>query len=207
MPGAGKTIITSIVVKHLWTRFQSSATVGIAYVYCDFRRQNEQKPVDLLSSLLKQLVQEQPSIPKSLKSLYKGHKKKRTRPLFEEISTELLSVVANYPKVFIIIDALDEYHNSDGGRRRFLSEIFKLQAKTKLNLFATSRFNPEIERDFKDAILVEIRASDEDMRRYLEGKMIQLLPQFVLESPDLREEIKTAIIKAVDGMYVSCYDI
>lgn len=44
--GAGKTIITSIVVEHLWKGFQA-ADVGIAYVYCNFRRQREQKPEDL----------------------------------------------------------------------------------------------------------------------------------------------------------------
>jgi hypothetical protein len=45
-PGAGKTIITSIVVEHLRKEFQA-ADVGIAYVYCNFRRQREQKPEDL----------------------------------------------------------------------------------------------------------------------------------------------------------------
>src|SRR2546423_12797298 len=59
IPGAGKTIITSIVVHHLHTKFRRAPTVAIASLYCDFRRQHEQKPTDLLLSLLKQLVQEQ----------------------------------------------------------------------------------------------------------------------------------------------------
>jgi hypothetical protein len=33
------------------------------------------------------------------------------------------------------------------------------------------------------------------------------LPSFVLRSPDLQEEIKTEIMKAVDGMYVSSHAI
>jgi hypothetical protein len=69
IPGAGKTIITSIVVDDLCTRFRNDANIGIAYLYCSFRQQQEQKPNDLLLSILKQLVQEQPFTPESLKSL------------------------------------------------------------------------------------------------------------------------------------------
>src|SRR6266536_6378666 len=57
MPGAGKTIIASIVVDHVCTRFQKDPSIGIAYIYCNFRQQHDQKPEDILASLLKQLVQ------------------------------------------------------------------------------------------------------------------------------------------------------
>ncbi|KAF2178918.1 hypothetical protein K469DRAFT_695065 [Zopfia rhizophila CBS 207.26] len=48
IPGAGKTMITSIVVEHLWAEFQNDATVAIAYLYCNFRRQQEQNVTNLL---------------------------------------------------------------------------------------------------------------------------------------------------------------
>src|SRR5271170_1914985 len=147
MPGAGKTVITSIVVDHLYNKFRNDPAVGIAYLYCNFRQQHEQKPTDLLLSLLKQLVQEQPFIPENVQSLYKHHKAKRTRPLLDEISKSLQSVVANYSRVFIIVDALDEC--SDGDRRRFLSEIFNIQDKIGVSLFATSRFILDIRQEFE----------------------------------------------------------
>jgi hypothetical protein len=53
MPEAGKTMITSIVVDYLSTEFQNDASVGVTYLYCNFRRQDEQTPSELLSSLLK----------------------------------------------------------------------------------------------------------------------------------------------------------
>jgi len=148
MPGAGKTMIASIVVDYLCIRFQNDASTGIAYLYCNFRRQQEQKPTDLLWSLLKQLVQDRPSVPGTVKSLYERHKDKRTRPSFDETSKVLHSVVTDYSRVFIIVDALDEYQVSDGGRRRLLSEIFSLQAKTGASFFATSRFIPGITNMF-----------------------------------------------------------
>ena len=64
IPGAGKTILTSIVINDLVTRFQNGLTIGIAYIYCNFRRKDDQKAEDLLASLLKQLLaQERPSLP------------------------------------------------------------------------------------------------------------------------------------------------
>lgn len=49
---------------------------------------------------------------------------------------------------------------------------------------------------------MEIRANDEDVQKYLDGH-ISRLPSCVLRNPALQEKIKTEIIKAVDGMYVS----
>jgi hypothetical protein len=103
--------------------------------------------------------------------------------------------------VFIVIDALDECKSVDGCRTRFLSDIFSLQVKQGINLFATSRFIPEIAEKFEKSSSIEVRASAEDMQKYLDGQMI-LLPKFVVNSPPLQEEIKTKIIKAADGMYV-----
>jgi hypothetical protein len=206
IPGAGKTIITSIVVEYLWAEFQNDANIGIAYVYCNYRQKQEQRPVDILESLLKQLVQAQPSMPESVKSLYKRHKDKRTRPSLDEITNVLYSVVANYSRVFIVIDALDECQASNGSRRRLLSEIFGLQDKTGTNLFATSRFLPEIMKEFERSMTLEIRATDNDVLRYLDGHMSQL-PSYISRSYALQEEIKTTIVKAVDGMCVPLYAI
>jgi Cdc6-like AAA superfamily ATPase len=201
IPGAGKTIITSIIVDYLNTKFENDTGVGIAFLYCNFRRHQEQKHSDLLMSPVKQLAQGRPSVPGNVKSLYEHHKDKRTRPSFDEISKILHSIVANYSRAFIIIDALDECQVSDGGRKKFLSEIFYIQAKTGANLFATSRFIPDIMKEFEGFVSLEIRASNEDVRRYLDGHMSQL-PSFVVRSHDLQDEIKTEIVKAVDGMYV-----
>ena len=199
IPGAGKTMVTSIVVDYLCKTFGNDGSIGIAYLYCNFRQQRDQKPVDLLTNLLGQLVQGQPSVPKDIKSLYERHKVKRTRPSLDEISEVLQSIMANYSRTFIAIDALDECGTSDGGWWKFLSEISKLQAKTGTCLFATSRFIPEITAEFKGRPSLEIRANAGDVRKYLDGHISQLRP-FVSRRSDLQEEIKTEIVKAVDGM-------
>ena len=200
IPGAGKTILTSIVVDDLFARFQNDTSVGIAYIYCNFRRQDDQKLDNLLLSLLKQLVQKQSSLPDSVKVLYDRHKNKQTRPSPDEISIALQSIAAIYSRAFIIIDALDECQATDGCRTKFLEEIFNLQAKTRANLFATSRINDGIAKLFDREVSLKIRATNEDVEIYLNGQMRFLQPDIL--DDDIRDMIRTEIIKAVDGMYV-----
>jgi hypothetical protein len=191
------------VIEELITRFHDDSSIGVAYVYCSFQHQDEQKIDGLLASLLKQLAECLPSLPSNVKDLYNRHKTKRTRPSLEEISGTLQSVAAKYSRLIILVDALDECQASNGYRQRFLSEIFNLQNKVGANIFATSRFIPETEITEKSSgsTSLEIRASKEDIQRYLRGHMLQL-PAFIRRSPDLQDEIIIGIVNAADGMYV-----
>lgn len=68
IPGAGKTMMSSIVIGHLETEFKSQANIGIAYLYCSYRQQHQQKTEDLLLSLLQQLAQQQSFIPADVRN-------------------------------------------------------------------------------------------------------------------------------------------
>jgi hypothetical protein len=190
------------VVNYLWTEFQNDANIGIAYLYCNYRQQQQQQPEDLLSNLLKQLAQEQLSVPADIKNLYKNHRTKRTRPSFDEIVKVLHSIIRLYSKVFIIIDALDECHVSNKECNRLLSEVFSLQAQAQVNLFATSRFVPEITSQFEGCMSKEIRANDDDVLRYVNERIPQLLRSRISKYPDLHGAIRREVVKAADGMYV-----
>lgn len=195
-----------MVVDELCKRFENDGSVGIAYLYCNYRRQHEQSVEDLFASLLKQLTQEQPSIPSDVKTLYDRHKDKRTRPSLDEILVTLQTMATEYSRVFIIADALDECQISNGCRQRFLSGLFNLQAKCGANLFATSRPISSIVKEFEGGSKLEIRASEEDVRKYLDGQMFRL-PGFVFRSLELQQEIKTNIANAADGMYVFVFRV
>jgi len=201
IPGAGKTMLTAITIDDLITRFQRDPDIAVAYIYCNFRRRDEQKADDLLASLLKQLIQMRSALPEGVKALYDRHSDQRTRPSLDEISGTLQSVSAMYSRVFIVIDALDECQTSNNCRARLLTELLKVQTWSTANIFLTSRSIPEIAEIFERRISLEIRASEEDVRRYLDGHMSRL-PGFVRRSPELQENIKTGIIQSVQGMCV-----
>ncbi|KAL7948570.1 hypothetical protein V8C42DRAFT_254682 [Trichoderma barbatum] len=200
IPGAGKTIMTSIIVNTLYARFKSDATIGIAHLYCNFQLKLEQKAEDLLASLLRQLAEGRPSLPDSVKSLYDSHKNNQVRPSLDEILKVLQSVATMYSRIFIIVDALDECEASGGIRTKFIKNIFTLQAACGANIFATSRFIPEITREFNGSMALEIRAKRADILEYLKGHMWRL-PSFIRSNPELQDRIIAVISDDADGMF------
>ncbi|KAK4078540.1 uncharacterized protein Triagg1_2871 [Trichoderma aggressivum f. europaeum] len=198
IPGAGKTIITAIVINHLLANFHNDPHVGVAYIYCNFRQQDEQTAEKLLTNLLKQLAQAQSSLPEMVKDLYDKHEKRRTRPSLDEITATLHSMTAAYSRTFIVIDALDECQ--DLSRLRLLDEIFNLQAKTGANIFATSRINDTIRRRFDGSATVEISADESDVVAYLDGQMT--LRRSDIINDDIQDKIRTGVLKAAGGMFL-----
>ncbi|KAH7159361.1 nucleoside phosphorylase domain-containing protein, partial [Fusarium sp. MPI-SDFR-AT-0072] len=201
IPGAGKTILSSIVINDLHKEFSDNPNIGIGYIYCNFRQEQEQKIDDMLASLLKQLSRGWHCLPESVNSFYGKHKKNATRPLVEEVSATLQSVVELYAKVFIIVDALDECQTLDDCRGKLLSEIFKLQSRFTVNICATSRPISDITNVFDQALCLVIHATKDDVALYLE-KHMGTLRLVVKTNPRLQEQIKTEISDAVDGMFL-----
>ncbi|KAF7116945.1 hypothetical protein CNMCM5793_005575 [Aspergillus hiratsukae] len=126
---AGKTILASVVVDELEARFGNDRDVGIAYIFCSFEHRDDQiqNPASLLASLLRQLAQSLVAMPDSIVGLYDKHRIKGTRPSFDETSKALRLVVESLPRVFVVIDALDEC--SRFAILQILDELFDLQIR------------------------------------------------------------------------------
>lgn len=199
IPGAGKTILTSIVIEYLQHRYRDNDRVVIAYIYFNHKTSAGLNAVDLLANLLKQFVRILPSLPQHLESLYNAHIKHGTRPSIQEYASALLVTATLQERVFVVIDALDEYQGANGSRESLLSEIFALQKQTQTNFLATSRYNPDISELFHDSTQREIRASDQDVNDYINAHMAEL-PRCVRGDLKLQRNVKMTIVEAVDGM-------
>ncbi len=195
IPGAGKTILSATVIDHLHAQFHGNCDVGIAYLYCNFRRSSTQKAEALVRNLLKQLVLTRPSLPGIVKAISAD----RGRSELDTLLAALKSVVSGYFKVYVVVDALDECSPDESCRENFLAQLFDLQYTAGVNLFATSRPIPDIVDKFRGFVSLEILARGEDVGLYLQGHMGELMP-FVAGRKDLREKIVTSISNAVDGM-------
>jgi hypothetical protein len=116
-----------------------------------------------------------------------------------EIANVLRSVIPLDSRSFILIDALDECQNHDYCRDTLLSEIFSLQAKTRLNIFATSR-PQEVEAKFSGSIIRPIIAHGSDVGAYLDNKILLWEKSHKGNLDNIRNDIKRKIIRAADGM-------
>ena len=191
-------MLAAIVIDHLCSTIRS-VDVGIVHIYCNYKMQLEQTTVNLVASLLKQLVQQHGLISDDLKSLYCRHIKDETRPTLDEVFEMLQSEMNRYRQIFVVVDALDECSIENRVRQELLSKLYELQTSHNVNLMMTSRHLPDIMQEFQNSLQLEIRANEEDVRRYLDGQMFRLA-SCVRRNDNLQEAIKDSIVKAVDGM-------
>ncbi|KAI0569585.1 ankyrin repeat domain-containing protein [Pyrenophora tritici-repentis] len=200
IPGAGKTMVAAIAIDHLLKSVQSSSH-GVAYVYCNYKAREEQDTSRMLAAILKQLVQARLSLVDLVERLHKQHADRGTRPSPDEIFSALRDVLAHYSTVYIVVDALDEFLDSDGTRRQFLAKLRDLQAGRDVRLMATSRFIPEIVDWFNEGLKLDVQASKEDVKRFVAGQICRL-PKCIQRDPALQEVVQEKIVEAVDGMFL-----
>ncbi|KAI9854922.1 MAG: hypothetical protein M1824_006491 [Vezdaea acicularis] len=202
-PGAGKTVIASVVIDHVQRAFKDDNAV-ILWIYCNYKQKSEQTITNLLGSLLKQVVLQRPNISDHVRGLHDKHSKLNTRPAPEEIVQVLGAELACYSQTFIVVDALDECSEESKTRSNLLGNLRSLSGN--VSLLVTSRNLPtsETECDFDRKNRVEIRASDEDVRCYVEARISSepRLLRHVKVEPTLRNLITETIVNNVEGMFL-----
>jgi hypothetical protein len=199
IPGAGKTVMASIVVDHIQALRQKNPAIGIAYFYFSYDSTSEQTSGAVTGCLIRQLLELMPDIPAELQILSESHEKHKTRPSLKDLHISLKTAIRMYSKVFIVLDALDEYHAGDSARSYcFLDELLKLQKLARFKIFATTRINSEIISQFEPCLRSEIRAHREDIRTYIHTRMTEL--RKIKNQPDLQSKVHETILRSTDGM-------
>lgn len=200
IPGAGKTMISAVAIDHLHRTIHNNR-IGVAYVFCNYKMQPDQNTTSLLSAILKQLVQLQPSAAEAANALYKTHDSKGTKATVDEITGALKTTLKSFSTTFIVVDALDECSDERGTPLQLLAELRDLQIEGDLRLMATSRFIPDIVEEFKSTSRLEVRANPEDVAKFVKGQ-IPRLPRCIRCDRELQGQVEEKIVKAVDGMLV-----
>jgi Cdc6-like AAA superfamily ATPase len=196
--GSGKTILTSAVVDHLQSQFQKDLNIGIAFVYCSNRRQQEHTAKDLLASLLQQLCQRIPSLPEAVKALVHQYSdSNKDQPSVEEVCRMLESVIPLYHRVFIMVDGLDECPATDQCRDDLVLQLLNLNAHCGISIFVTSKPVLEGIERFSRAMFRGVDATLEDVEEYLDYHLRSLI--FFQRNLELHAEVKKAILAVFDG--------
>ncbi|KAJ7162914.1 ankyrin repeat-containing domain protein [Mycena filopes] len=202
MPGAGKTVLASVIIDHLHTLFPGE-NAGIAYIYCNHKETQEQTAVNLVGSLWRQLSMRR-AIPEDVRHCYDLFQKQQDTPTVDDVFGFLQSVVSTYPRVIIVVDAIDECTDdpSSDTRSIFLAKLRALSPT--INLLLTARSHVAVEKGFTNAKCMEVRANEEDLRRYIESQIqsSERLKKHVVAKPALREQIEQTIIGHSDGMFL-----
>jgi nucleoside phosphorylase len=199
IPGAGKTILTSIVINDLTERFRDTTKTSIAYIYCRFKRSDMQQVSRLLASLLKQFCYYLPSVPDIVRELFETHFKKQTRPQLSQTREILEKVACSFSRSFIVVDGLDEWSEQENDQWDLTDELLRLHERTGIDLFATSRCIPHILDKFSRYPSLHISCHEDDVRLYVEQNLWRISKHLdICES--LEDQIKAGICKTCHGM-------
>lgn len=195
------TSYSSIVVEYLRrerAQKQPSENIGIAVLYLRYN-DPEQTLENLLTSLLKQLAQEQDTIPSLLQELLEQHRDHSMAPSLEDITNGLTSSIETYAEVFFIVDALDEC--ADEVRWELLENLRLCQSK--VHLLITSRLLDSIGQELEDFERLEIKANKADLELFIDHRIQKNknLRRVVEKSPRMRTDTKDAVVKTSEDMY------
>jgi hypothetical protein len=191
-PGAGKTVLASLVIDYLLDHhILKDRHVGVAWFYCDYTDDNSMTTVgQTLSCLLRQLLNWHEQLPDSIMELYNRHKQSKfslPTPPFDDL---LVATIRSFSKVFIVVDALDEYPSSI--RAQFLGALNDLKPS---HLLITSREHIRIEQVIPSHRMIPILAHEQDINSYVDSRLETFrLASRIRANPDLRKEIITTVV-------------
>ncbi|KAJ7453091.1 hypothetical protein FB451DRAFT_1185350 [Mycena latifolia] len=189
----------------LWARGMptlESRSIGVAVIYLSHQEIEAQSLSILLAGLWRQLVVQKPISP-VVRALYDKHRQKRTRPSLEEVDSLLCLAISELSKVFIVVDAIDEYPEQQ--RHILLRHLSSLTAGSAVNLMLTSRPHllnlTHVVNNFQT---LEVRATENDVRRHVDAEILKSsrLSRHIENCPNLRKEIEEIIVRRSDGMFL-----
>jgi hypothetical protein len=125
------------------------------------------------------------------------------------------SVLRQFKKSYILVDALDEHLNDDEKRPtfqiEFLRRIQEIQKRVNIStccrLFLTSRENPLIEEQLEACTRVEVRATDRDIKQFLKARIYDSSAFYLADKLQtdkrLATQIMNAVVEKAHGMLVT----
>ncbi|GLA93226.1 hypothetical protein AtubIFM61612_010418 [Aspergillus tubingensis] len=200
-PGAGKTVLSSIAVDHLQRESSLNSSVAVAYHYFHYQERIEYS--ELLSSLLRQLLQGNQSLYESITKRRYLLPPRSTRLAKEDIEKIFSVAVSECSGVLLVVDALDEC-NDVYVRRQFLAwarKLFDVGGRTKVKLLATARPGDYFGQMLSRGDTLEIQASEGDMESFLDGNL-DYLPRFLRRKPELWAYVRKQILESADGIFL-----
>ena len=147
---------------------------AVACFYFDFASRNEQSPVNMLGSLLRQLVSGQKEIPEAVAQDFRKEKMSiGGRGLQVTGVLKMFQAITATRRIFICVDALDECVPEH--RMIVLESLGQmLQGSPNIRLFITGRphVRGEVERELGGAAtFVSVQATEDGVVRFLREKL------------------------------------
>ncbi|MCJ1460634.1 hypothetical protein MMC28_011016, partial [Mycoblastus sanguinarius] len=199
VPGAGKTILSSIVIEYIIKLHVSGVLCDYAYFYFDFQDSKKQKTTFLLRSVLVQLAFRDRRTLEYIRELYNEHGQGKQEPSESSLTSTLLLSLQSSSRIYLVLDALDECTEKQG----VLSIISKVHKKcSNVNILITSRIEHDIELVLKDLmtsnICIQNAVVDVDIRLHVQSQLVTD-PKLKRFPEAAKQNIEATLVSKADG--------
>jgi hypothetical protein len=198
------------VLDHLDTKFSSEERACVACLYCDYRDDKNQTPVNMIGVLLKQVIarlNKSGLLPPDTISTLREHLNEQ-KSVDLGVACRLLGETAKQlRKFYVCIDALDECNERHRGD--FIQALAKISSECSqpslIRIFFTARPHIKWEELMKrnpglgSLDHIRLKAQPEDIRIYV-SREIDIDENGNCMNEKLRSEILDRIVDNSDGM-------
>ncbi|KAK3697687.1 hypothetical protein LTR37_017336 [Vermiconidia calcicola] len=109
VPGAGKTMMAALAIDHLQKTARNRDS-PVVFLYCNYKRSDDQGAVQLVRDILRQLAVHQPPIPKPIQTLYE--KNSNSYPPEEAVVDTLEAICSDFADTMLVVDAANNSRGS-----------------------------------------------------------------------------------------------
>ena len=193
---------SSLVIDRLCDQVEVGNT-AVACFYCDFYSPYELSPTGLLGALLKQVVSALEPIPDEVKKAFENSRGGigGRKLLLHEILPMLLKCLSRLRRVFICIDALDEFPEKHRLELwESLQQIMQMCPNTRLFLTGRLHIREEAKKHFPKAEKLSIITRASDIALYLRMRLDR---DSELEAQD--KELEADILKIIPEVTSGTY--
>ncbi|KAH6889038.1 hypothetical protein BKA70DRAFT_1163664, partial [Coprinopsis sp. MPI-PUGE-AT-0042] len=199
IPGAGKTLLASIVIEHLEALCGETDTrICVCYVFFRYSDRSEVTVRSIIETLVMQTHERHPDFQALIEQTYSQHLRERTEPTEAQLLALLRQLTDGMAITFYILDALDE------APTKIQLTVVKTLASLNVKLFITSRPLKTIEDNFPNAHTFHITAQDTDIDLHIKKGISENaeLQRVLNANPSLRDEIISTIKGDCGGMFL-----
>ncbi|KAK4064438.1 hypothetical protein Trihar35433_7955 [Trichoderma harzianum] len=202
--GSGKTTLTASVIEKLLTK-ERSPDVFISFFFVRFDDRQSLNAEIILKSIIRQMLNVS-KLYEKVETLLDNMQLNLASGL-DEIAKLLQSTAAEFKKLYIVIDGLDECTKSERhDLLEILRSVLNVRSNTKLFLAGRDSVSREVQIKFPTLkqISMDCSSAQSDIATYVEGIVQEKLKteELIVGDPDLIEDIKAALSDGANGMFL-----
>ncbi|KAH6902889.1 ankyrin repeat-containing domain protein [Coprinopsis sp. MPI-PUGE-AT-0042] len=195
MPGAGKTVLASVVLEDLQARARASGDTCVAFVYC--RYTEPMKVRDILAALVRQLLERFPRLMSVVEPLYSQHNLEGTKPTQSELIHTIRDICGRFRIAYLFIDGLDEALHDE----QF--DLLDTLKSVPANFFITSRPLVRLKDVLPKVEFFDITAHEGDIELLVSRRIDRNLElRQVLASDGQKKQVIRKISESSQGMFL-----